>query len=139
VLQPAGLEKSKGIISAGVLRDVSDPQEASSSEVKQYFEWMQQYYPEGNALDPINVYGYTVAQAMVHVLTVCGENLTREYILRQASNLKQLELPLLRRGITLNTTPTDYYPIEQLQLIQFNGERWVNLSEIIDVSDIRKP
>jgi hypothetical protein len=93
---------------------------------------MKKYYPEGNVEDGFNVYGYSVAQTMVHVLKQCGNDLSRANVMKQAANIKNLELPMLLPGIKVNTSPTDFYPIEQEQLAKFDGERWVLFGEIFD-------
>ncbi|HWP48614.1 MAG TPA: ABC transporter substrate-binding protein [Candidatus Limnocylindrales bacterium] len=134
VLQPAGLEASKDIISSFYLKDPDDPQWADDPGRKEWLTWMEKYYPEGNIHDLFNVYGYTVAQALIQVLKQAGDDLTRENIMRQAANIKDLELPMLLPGIKINTSPADFYPIEQLQLGKFNGERWVLFGEVIDAS-----
>lgn len=134
VLQPAGLEASKDIISSFYLKDPDDPQWKDDPGRKEWLTWMERYYPEGNVHDQFNVYGYTVAQTLIYVLKQAGDDLTRENIMRQAANIKDLELPMLLPGIKINTSPTDYYPIEQLQLGKFNGERWVLFGEVIDAS-----
>lgn len=131
VLKPAGLEASKGIISAFYLKDPDDPQWKDDPGRLEWLEWMQKYYPEGNVHDSFNVYAYSVAQTLVHVLKQAGDDLTRENIMRQAANIKDLELPMLLPGIKINTSPTDFYPIEQLQLAKFDGERWVLFGEVI--------
>ena len=102
--------------------------------MKEWRAFMQKHYPEGNLQDPFNVYGYTVAQTLVHVLKQCGKDLSRENIMRQAASIKDLSLPLLLPGITINTSVTDYYPIEQEQLAKFDGERWVLFGQLFDAS-----
>jgi branched-chain amino acid transport system substrate-binding protein len=134
VLQPAGLEASKDIISSFYLKDPDDPQWKDDPGRKEWLTWMEKYYPEGNVHDLFNVYGYTVAQTLIQVLKQAGDDLTRENIMHQAANIKDLELPMLLPGIKINTSPTDFYPIEQLQLGKFNGERWVLFGEVIDAS-----
>ena len=83
---------------------------------------MAAYYPEGNRIDRFTAYGYLVAQTMVHVLRQCGDDLTRENVMRQAASIKELKLDLLLPGIRINTSPTDYFPIKQMQMTSFNGE-----------------
>jgi len=95
---------------------------------------MKKYYPEGALDDQSNAFGYNVAILMVHVLKQCGNDLSRENIMRQAANLKNLELPLLLPGIKINTSPTDFAPIEQEQLAKFDGERWAIFGELVDAS-----
>jgi hypothetical protein len=132
VLQPAGVEKSIGIISLQYGKDVSDPQWNNDPGVLEYRSFMKKYYPEGDPIDPFNVYGYSSAQTMVHVLRLCGDDLTRENILRQATSIKNLELPLLLPGIKINTGATDYFPIKQMQMIRFDGTRWVRVGDVLE-------
>jgi branched-chain amino acid transport system substrate-binding protein len=98
---------------------------------------MKKYYPDGNLADGSNVYGYNVAQAVVQVLKQCGNDLTRANVMKQAANLKDLELPMLLPGIKVNTSPTDFYPIRQEQLAKFDGKEWVRFGEIYDASQIK--
>ena len=131
VLIPAGLEKSIGIISVAYFKDPSDPQWAETPGMKEWFAFMQKYYPDGNPTDMLNVYGYTSAQTMAYVLKRCGDDLTRENVMKQATGIENLELPMLLPGIKINTSPTDYYPLEQMQLTRFDGKRWVRFGEVI--------
>ena len=131
VLQPAGLEKSIGIISIDNQKDPTDEQWKDDAALKEWLAWMHQYYPDGNTEDNSNVYAYTLAQLLVHVLRQCGDDLTRENIMRQAANLRDVELPMLLPGIKINTSPTDYYPIEQVRLLRFNGRRWEMFGDVI--------
>src|SRR5213080_4084802 len=132
VLRPAGLEASKDLITALYLKDPTDPQWRNDAGMKDWLVFMQKYYPDGNTKDAFNVYAYTVAQGLVHVLKQCGKDLSRENIMRQAASIKDLALPLLLPGIKVNTSPTDFYPIEQEQLAKFDGERWVLFGEVYD-------
>jgi branched-chain amino acid transport system substrate-binding protein len=132
VLKPAGLEASKGLITALYMKEVTDPQ---WSKDKGYLDWvafMKKYYPEGNLEDQSNAYGYNVAILMIQVLKQCGNDFSRENIMKQAANIKDFELPLLLPGMKINTSPTDHAPIEQEQLAKFDGERWVLFGEIFD-------
>ena len=131
VLQPAGLQKSVGIISIDHQKDPTDQQWKDDPALKDWLAWMHKYYPRGNTDDNSNVYAYTLAQLLVHVLKQCGDDLTRENIMRQAANLKDVELPMLLPGIKINTTPTDYYPIEQVRLLRFTGTRWEMFGDVI--------
>ena len=99
--------------------------------MRAYFAFMKQYYPEGDALDILNARAYAVAQLMAHVLKQCGDDLTRENVMRQAATLKNLELPLLLPGIKINTSATDYFPIKQMQMMRFDGQRWVLFGDIL--------
>ena len=132
VLQPAGLEKSIGIITAQYMKDPTDPQWSKEKSFLDWVEWMKKYYPQGDLADILNVYGYSAAQTLVHVFKQCGDDLTRENIMRQAANIKNLELPLLLPGMRINTSATDFYPIEQMQLGRFDGKRWVLFGELIN-------
>ena len=137
VLQPAGLEQSKGIISSGYLKDPNDPQWKDDEDLKAWNAWMKQYYPEGNPADVFNVYGYSAANTLQQVLLRCGSDLSRENVMRQAASLKDLEVPMLLPGIRINTSAEDFRPIEQLQLMRFNGEKWELFGEVIHASSSR--
>ncbi len=132
VLKPAGLEASKGVITTLYLKDPTDPQWKNDAGMKEWRAFMAKYYPEGNTDDAFNVYGYTVAQSLVHVLKQCGNDLSRANVLQQAASIKDLALPLFLPGIKINTSAADFYPIEQEQLARFDGERWVLFGEIYD-------
>ena len=131
VLRPAGLEKSVGAISSAVAKDPSDPQWRDDAAVKEYLVWFKKWYPDGDPEAWNNVLGYTAAQLMVEVLKKCDDNLTRENVLRQATNIKDLQLPMMLPGIKINTSPTDYVPVDQAQLMRFDGERWVRFGDIV--------
>jgi branched-chain amino acid transport system substrate-binding protein len=131
VMIPAGVENGQGILSSFYLKDSSDPQWANDPGMNKWRAFMNKYYPEGNQNDGNNIYGYTVAQGLVQVLKQCGDDLTRENVMRQAANLKDLELDLLLPGIKVNTSPTDFYPIEQVQLLKFVGSRWERFGSIL--------
>jgi branched-chain amino acid transport system substrate-binding protein len=122
VLKPAGVENAKEVMSASYLKDPTDPAWKNDPAIKEWEAFMQKYYPEGDRTSTFTVYGYLVAQTMVQVLKQCGDDLTRASVMRQATNLKDLELSLLLPGIKINTGPNDYYPIKQMQMSRFNGE-----------------
>ena len=122
VLKPAGLETSKGILSTNYLKDPTDPTWKDDPAIKEWTAFMDQYFPEGDKTSTFSVYGYLTAQTMVQVLKQCGDDLTRENVMKQAANLKDFELELLLPGIKINTSPTDYFPVEQMQMSRFNGE-----------------
>ena len=124
VLKPAGFEKAAGIISTYYLMDPTDPQWHDTKAYKEYFAWWQKYDSGADVGNAFNAYGYTVAQTLVQVLKQCGDDLTRENVMKQAANLKQLVLPMLLPGIKISTSPTDFAPIKQMQLIKFNGKTW---------------
>jgi branched-chain amino acid transport system substrate-binding protein len=134
VLKPAGLEASKDLITVLYAKDPTDPQWKNDKGYKDWLAFMQKYYPEGNTTDGFNVYGYNVAQTLVQALKQCGNDLSRANVMKQAASLKNFELGMLLPGIKINTSPTDFYPIEQEQLARFNGEIWVGFGEIYDAS-----
>ena len=134
VLKVAGIEASKGLITVLYTKDPTDPQWKNDQGFKDWLAWMKKYYPEGNVEDGFNVYGYSVAQTMVQVLKQCGNDLSRANVMKQAANLKDFTVPMLLPGIKINTSPTDFYPIEQEQLAKFDGERWALFGEIYDAS-----
>jgi branched-chain amino acid transport system substrate-binding protein len=131
VLQPAGVEKSIGIFSLQYAKDPTDPQWTSDPAMIAYRGFIKKYYPEGDPNDPFNVYGYNTAQTLVHVLMQCGDDLTRENVIRQATHLQKLELPLLLPGITVNTSPADYFPIKKVQMMKFDGTRWSRFGPLL--------
>jgi branched-chain amino acid transport system substrate-binding protein len=131
VLTPAGLDHSTGVISTAYIKDPADPQFANDEGVKWYLDFMKKYYPEGDVSDPQNEIGVSIAATFVQVLKQCGNDLTRENLLAQAASLKDIELPLLLPGIKLNTGAEDHYPIEQLQLVKFDGKTWMRFGEVI--------
>ena len=132
VMQPAGLEASKGVISVNYGKDPSDPTWKDDPGMKRYFDFMAKYYPDGDKNSSFNTYGYGTAQLMVHVLKQCGDDLTRENVLKQATNLKNVQLDLSLPGIVGNTTPNDYRVNKQLQMMRFNGERWELFGPILE-------
>jgi branched-chain amino acid transport system substrate-binding protein len=132
VLQPAGLEASKGLISTNYGKDPGDPQWKDDAGMKRYLDFMAKYYPDGDKNSNFNTYGYSTAQLMVHVLKQCGDDLTRENVLKQATNLKGVELDLALPGIKGNTAPNDYRVNKQLQMMKFNGERWELFGPILE-------
>jgi branched-chain amino acid transport system substrate-binding protein len=131
VLKPAGLENSKGIYSSYYLKDPTDPQWKDDPAYKDWAAFMEKYYPEGDRTSSFPVYGYAVSQSLVGVLKQCGDDLTRANIMKQAASLKDQQIGMLLPGITINTSPTDFYPIKQMQMQEFNGERWVPIGPIL--------
>ena len=124
VFVPAGLEKAAGIISTQFEKDPTDKQWRDDPGYKEWLAWMDKYQPGGDKTDIFNVYGYSTAQTLVQVLKQCGDDLTRQNVMRQAESLKNVELPMLLPGILMNTSPTDHLPIKDLRLIRFNGRSW---------------
>ena len=124
VLKPAGLENAKGVISSAYLKDPFDPAWKDDEGVKEWTRFMNKYLSEVDEHDSNTVYGYAVAQTMVQVLKQCGDDLTRANVMKQAANLKDFRPELLLPGITINTSPADFFPIKQLQLMQFDGQAY---------------
>ncbi|MGZ5912186.1 MAG: ABC transporter substrate-binding protein [Reyranella sp.] len=122
--KPAGLDKSKGILSAGFMKDVTDPKWADDSDVKTWLAWMKENLPTADINDSLNVAGYAYAQTLEQVLRQAGDDLTRENIMKQAASLKDFRLGLLLPGSLINTSPTDYRVIRTMKLQRFNGKNW---------------
>jgi ABC-type branched-subunit amino acid transport system substrate-binding protein len=131
VLKPAGFENAQGIISAAYLKDVSDPQWNNDAGMKTFLDFLAKDFPEGNKLDGSVIVGYGVAQTLVQVLKQCGDDLTRENVMKQAANLKDFRTEVLLPGIMVNTSATDFAPISQLQLQRFKGEKWELFGDVI--------
>jgi len=132
VLKPAGLEYAKDVISTAYLKDPTDPAWKDDPGVKTWQAFMDKYYPDGDKTNSNNVYGYVLAQNMVQVLKQCGDELTRENIMKQAANLKNVTGSLSLPGMVTNTSPTDYRINKQMQMMKFNGERWELFGPIIE-------
>src|SRR5437762_3481853 len=131
VIKPAGYENSQGIISAAYLKDVTDPQWDNDPGMKEFLDFLAKDFPEGNKLDNSVIVGYGVAQTMIQVLKQCDDDLTRANVMKQAANLKDFRTEVLLPGVTINTSPTDFAPISQLQLQRFKGERWELFGDVI--------
>lgn len=129
VMLPAGAEASTGIISSNYIKDPTDPQWAGSAEHDAWLEWMRRWHPGGDVRDSFNVYAYSVAQTIEQVLRQCGNELTRDNVMRQAANL-DFTLPMLLPGVRVRTAPDDYFPIESLQLMRFSGRGWERFGKI---------
>ncbi|HEY3677217.1 MAG TPA: ABC transporter substrate-binding protein [Bradyrhizobium sp.] len=131
VLKPAGYQNAQDIISAAYLKDPSDPQWDNDPGMKDFLAFLQKDFPEGNKLDASVVVGYSVTQTLLQVLKQCGDNLTRENIMKQAANLKDFRVEMLLPGIKINTSATDFAPISSLQLMRFKGEKWELFGDVI--------
>jgi branched-chain amino acid transport system substrate-binding protein len=130
-LKPAGFEASKDIVSDFWLKDPNDPTWEDDDGYKSWLTFMNKWYPQGDKNDVNNVYGPSAAATVVHVLKACGDELTRENVMKQAADLHELSLPMLLPGITVNTSPTDFAPVKQVQMARFNGERWVLFGPVL--------
>ena len=134
VLTVAGVEKSVGILSSSALKDPSDPQWKDSADVKEYLAFMGKYYPDGNIAEQHNVVAYISAFMMAHVLKQCGNDLTRENVLHHATNMRNLDVPMLLPGIKVNNSPADYQQIKQYKMRRFDGRQWVFFGDMIDLT-----
>jgi branched-chain amino acid transport system substrate-binding protein len=131
VLKPAGVQNAIGALTTGYIKDLTDPQWKDDKGFKDFIAFMDKYYPEGDKTSSFTSYGYSVAQTMVQVLKQAGDNLTRENVMKQAANLKDLELGMLLPGIKINTSTTDFYPIDDQQMMRFTGELWQTFGPIL--------
>jgi ABC-type branched-subunit amino acid transport system substrate-binding protein len=131
VMKPAGLEASEGILSAGYLKDASDPQWKDDEGMKQFMAFVDKYMPGANIADANIVYGFGAGQTMVQVLKQCGDELTRANVMKQAANLKDFAPATVIPGVRLNTGPTDFAPIEQLKMMRFTNGKWELFGDII--------
>jgi branched-chain amino acid transport system substrate-binding protein len=135
VIKPAGFEASQDIISSAYFKDPTDPQWKDDAAMKAWHAFLDKYYPEANRADGSVMYGFIVSQGLVHVLKACGDNLTRENIMKQAASIKDFEPLGLLPGVKVNTSATDFAPLSQLQLMRFKGETWERFGEVIS-SDV---
>jgi branched-chain amino acid transport system substrate-binding protein len=131
VIKPAGFENAQGILSAAYAKDGADPQWDTDPGMKKFLAFLEKYEPDGNKLDGSVVYGYGVAQTLVKVLQMCGDNLTRENVMKQAASLKDFAPDTLLPGVKIDTAPADFAPIKQLQMMRFKGEKWDLFGDII--------
>lgn len=130
-LAPAGLDKAVGIVSSNYGKDPSDPQWDNDPGMNEWRAFMRKYYPEGNLTDNLNVYAYAVARTLVRVLEQCGDDLTRANVMRQAASLRNFDTGTGLPGILINTSATDFAPIQALQLVRFDGKAWRRFGEVI--------
>src|SRR3974390_904693 len=135
VMKPPGFEKGQGLISSIYLKDPTDPQWKDDPAMKAWNAFLDKYYPDANRADVNVMYAYIVSQGLVHVLKNCGNNLTRENIMKQAANMRDFEPLGLLPGVKVNTSPTDFAPLSQLQLMRFKGESWERFGDVIS-SDV---
>jgi ABC-type branched-subunit amino acid transport system substrate-binding protein len=132
VIKPAGYNNAQDIISANYLKDASDPQWNNDPGMKAFYAFMAKDFPEGDKLDGGTVVGYGVSQTLVQVLKQCGDDLTRENVMKQAANLRNFRTDVLLPGIKIDTSPTDFAPVSSLQLMRFKGERWELFGDVIN-------
>ena len=129
VLTPAGIDNSVGILTAGYIKDPTDPQFQKGKEWDDWLAWMKKYQPTANIADNLNVYGYTIAQLMVHTLEKAGDDLTRANVMKQAASL-DLTLPMLLPGVNVKTSADDFYPVEREQMQRFDGKTWALFGKV---------
>jgi len=137
VIRPAGFENAQGIISSVYLKDPTDPANKDDAGTKAWISFMDRYYPEGDKTNSSNVYGYVAAQTFVDVLRRCGDELTRDNVMKQAASLKDFTSDMLLPGIKANTSSDDFFPIEQLQMMKFEGESWKLMDDLVDSTPTR--
>src|SRR5262245_33080349 len=133
VMKPAGFENGQGTLTAAYLKDPTDPQYANDKDFLEWKAFMQKYYPTGNLLDASNAYAYAVANLLHITLKQCGDDLTRANIMKQAANLKNNQLPMVIEGIKVNTSTSDFYPIQSVRLARFQGETWHLFGNVLSV------
>jgi len=130
-LEPAGLEKSVGLITLGYLKEPTDKQFEKDAAIVKWREFMKKYYPEGSQIDNLNLYGYSVGETIAQVLRQCGDNLTRENVMKQAASMRGFRVETLLPGVVINTSSDDFAPIEAGQLQRFDGKEWVRFGEVV--------
>jgi len=135
VLTPAGLDKSVGLVTIQYYKDPNDPQWKEDPAMLEWRAFMGRYYREGDPKDASNLYAFIAAQTMVHVIKACGNDLTRENVMKQAASIKNLKLPLLLPGMSLNTSANDYFMVKQAQLSKFTGTQWELFGDILSTVD----
>jgi len=131
VMKPAGFDATQNIMTIAYLKDSTDPQWANDPEFLEWKRWMEKWNPTASLADAFNVYAYALTATLVEVLKRCGDNLTRANVMKQASSLRNLHVPMLLPGISINTSPTDFYPIQSLRLTRFKGETWELFGDVI--------
>jgi branched-chain amino acid transport system substrate-binding protein len=135
VLKPAGFDNAQGILAANYMKEPGDPRWQDDPGYREWLDFMNRYFPEGDKNNTLSVYGYSVAQTLVQVLKQCGDQLTRENVMKQAANLKGVRLGMLLPGVVINTSATDFAPIEQMQMMRFSGDRWQPFGPVLSGID----
>jgi ABC-type branched-subunit amino acid transport system substrate-binding protein len=139
VLEPAGFHNATGIVTFAVYKDPSDPQMAENKDVLEFFQFMKQNLPNEDARDFSTVGGYVTAQLTAHILEKCGDDLTHDNVLKQATNLKNPPIGMLRAGVTISTSTDSYLPFSSAQLIRFDGAKWIAFDEPVPMKAIPSP
>jgi branched-chain amino acid transport system substrate-binding protein len=138
-LRPAGLENAIGVISTSFLKDTGDTTWKEDPAIKAWLAFMDKYYPDGDREDAYALFGYAAAETLMQVLTQCGDDLSRENIMKQAASLKNYQSSIALPGIAINTGPTDFRPIEQMRLVQFDGTAWQPIGDVIESAFAASP
>ncbi len=138
-LRPAGLQNAVGVISTSFLKDASDTTWKDDPAIKGWLAFMDKYYPDGDKDDSYAIFGYAAAETMAKVLTQCGDDLSRDNIMRQAESLRNYQSGILLPGIAINTGPADFHPIEQMRLVQFDGNTWQPIGDVIENAFASRP
>ena len=138
-LRPAGLQNAVGVISTSFLKDAGDTTWKEDPPIQEWLTFMDKFYPDGDKEDSYAIFGYAAAETLVQVLTQCGDDLSRENIMRQATSLKNYQSPVALPGVTISTSPTDFRPIEQMRLVQFDGNAWQPIGDVIESAFASRP
>ena len=138
VLKPAGLDNSKDLISTAYLKDPTDPTWKDDPGIRAWGAFMNKYFPEGDKANVLHVYGYALAETLVQVLRQCGDELSRENVMKQAASLKDFRSEMMLPGITANTSQSDFFPVQQMQIMQFDGSTWRLFGDVVDLSTERR-
>jgi ABC-type branched-subunit amino acid transport system substrate-binding protein len=138
-LRPAGLQNALGVISTAFLKDASDPAWKDDPAMKAWSSFMDKYYPDGDKDDSNAVFGYAAAETLVSVLRSCGDDLSRENVMRHAASVKAYRSAVALPGITLNTGPDDFQPIKQMRLAQFDGSTWQPIGDVVEAESAGDP
>ncbi|RZN33155.1 ABC transporter substrate-binding protein [Bradyrhizobium sp. Leo121] len=138
-LRPAGLQNALGVISTSFLKDADDAAWKEDPPIKAWSAFMDKYYPDGDKEDSYAIFGYAAAETLVQVLKQCGDDVSRENIMRQATSLKNYVNPVALPGIAINTGPTDFRPIEQMRLVQFDGNVWQPIGDVVESAFLNAP
>ena len=134
MLEPAGIEKAVGIMSSVYVKDPSDAGWDNDAGMKEWKAWITKYMPEVDSRDQNYVNSYNEGMVLVQALKQAGNNLSRDNILKEALNIKDMQLPMMLPGIKVNTSPTDYYPIEDMQMMRWSGKQWVRFGDLLSGS-----
>jgi ABC-type branched-subunit amino acid transport system substrate-binding protein len=138
-LRPAGFQNAIGVVSTSFLKDADDATWKEDSAIKAWLAFMDKYYPDGDKDDSYAIFGYAAAETLFQVLSQCGNDLSRENIMRQAASLRNYRSPIILPGIAINTGPTDFRPIKQMRLVQFDGTAWQPIGDVIESAFVSRP